>query len=96
MQSQSFAFKPRSRSFSVSFFFGPSGVRALPLAAGISGGGHYFRYFGPSGVRALPLATGINKGGHYLRHKKKQKKTYLELEGVIIGFQIFAWDPNSM
>ena len=24
---------------------GPSGVRALPLAAGISVGGHYFRYF---------------------------------------------------
>ena len=25
--------------------FGPSGVRALPLAAGINEGGHYFRYF---------------------------------------------------
>ena len=24
---------------------GPSGVRALPLAAGINEGGHYFRYF---------------------------------------------------
>jgi hypothetical protein len=24
--------------------FGPSGVRALPLAAGINEGGHYFRY----------------------------------------------------
>ena len=44
---------------------GPSGVRALPLAAGINKGGHYFRYFGPSGVRALPLAAGINVGGHY-------------------------------
>ena len=30
--------------------FGPSGVRALPLAAGINVGGHYFRYFGPSGA----------------------------------------------
>ena len=39
--------------------FGPSGVRALPLAAGINEGGHYF---GPSGVRALPLAAGINVG----------------------------------
>ena len=29
---------------------GPSGVRALPLAAGIHKGGHYFRYFGPSGA----------------------------------------------
>ena len=47
---------------------GPSGVRALPLAAGINVGGHYFRYFGPSGVRALPLAAGINVGGHYFRY----------------------------
>jgi hypothetical protein len=41
---------------------GPSGVRALPLAAGRNEGGHYF---GQSGVRALPLAAGINEGGHY-------------------------------
>ena len=47
------------------FSFGPSGVRVLPLAAGINEGGHYFRYFGPSRVRALPLAAGINEGGHY-------------------------------
>ena len=47
---------------------GPSGVRALPLAAGINVGGHYFRYFGPSGVRALPLAAGIHIGGHYFRY----------------------------
>ena len=32
--------------------FGPSGVRALLLAAGRNEGGHYFRYFGPSEVRA--------------------------------------------
>ena len=44
---------------------GPSGVRALPLAAGINEGGHYF---GPSGVRPLPLAAGINVGGHYKWH----------------------------
>ena len=50
------------------FAFGPSGVRALPLAAGINVGGHYFRYFGPSGVRALPLAAGIHIGGHYFRY----------------------------
>ena len=47
---------------------GPSGVRALPLAAGINVGCHYFRYFDPSGVRALPLAAGINEGGHYFRY----------------------------
>jgi hypothetical protein len=28
-----------------SIHFGLSGVRALPLAAGINEGGHYFRYF---------------------------------------------------
>jgi hypothetical protein len=27
--------------------FGPSGVHALPLAAGINEGGHYFRYIIP-------------------------------------------------
>ena len=36
---------------------GPSGVRALPLAAGINEAGHYFRYFGPSEVRATSGAT---------------------------------------
>ena len=41
---------------------GPSGVPALPLAAAINIGGHYFS---PSGVRVLPLAAGINEGGHY-------------------------------
>ena len=29
------------------FYFGPSGVRALPLAAGTNEGGHYFRYIFP-------------------------------------------------
>ena len=48
---------------------GPSGVRAMPLAAGTYEGGHYFRYFfGPSGVRALPVAAGTNEGGHYFRY----------------------------
>ena len=47
-----------------SVHIGPSGVRALPLAAGINEGGHYFRYFGSSGVRALPLAAVRNEGGH--------------------------------
>ena len=30
---------------------GPSGVRALPFAAGINEGGLYFRYFGSSVLR---------------------------------------------
>ena len=54
-----------SSSKMTKYIIGPSGVRALPLAAGINEGGHYFRYFGPSGVRALPLAAGINEGGYY-------------------------------
>jgi hypothetical protein len=33
------------RNNNVSKLIGPSGVRALPLAAGINEGGHYFRYF---------------------------------------------------
>ena len=41
---------------------------ALPLAASINKGGHYFRYIGPSGVRALPLAAGKNEGVHYFRY----------------------------
>ena len=47
---------------------GPSGVRALTLAAGRNEGGHYFMYIDPSGVRALPLAAGINEGGYYFRY----------------------------
>ena len=73
-------------------------MRALPLAAGINEGGHYFRYFGPSRVRALPLASGANEGGHYFRQlilllvRVPLVKTR---EGVTAGFQIFAWAPKS-
>ena len=51
--------------YSLYVFIRPSGVRALPLAAGKNVGGHYF---GPSGVRALPLASGTNEGGHYFAY----------------------------
>ena len=37
-------------------YFGPSGVRALPLAAGINEGGHYF---GPSVLRAPAEQTKV-------------------------------------
>ena len=37
--------------------FGPSGVRALLLAAGINVGGHYKWHFGPREVRATSGAT---------------------------------------
>jgi hypothetical protein len=54
---------------------GPSGVHALPLAAGINEGGHYFRYIIPLvGVVLPPL--------------------FKTQEGVVVGFQIFAWAPK--
>ena len=41
-------------------YIGPSGVCALPLAAGINEGGHYFRYiFGPSVLRAPAEQTKV-------------------------------------
>jgi hypothetical protein len=46
--------------------------------------------FGPIGVRALPLAAGVNIFlvlFHYLLVVKIP-------EGVVVGFQIFAWAPN--
>ena len=42
-------------------FFGPSGVHALPLAAGINEGGHYFRYFSSSLFLSAPL-TFLSEG----------------------------------
>ena len=38
---------------------GPSGVRALPLAAGRNVGGHYKRHFGPSVLRAPAEQTKV-------------------------------------
>ena len=35
----------KMENYSLGHFIGPSGVRALPLAAGRNEGGHYFRYF---------------------------------------------------
>jgi hypothetical protein len=80
---------------------GPSGVHALPLAASINVGGHYkWHFFGLSGVRALPLAAGINEGGHYFRYFSfffffLLPQLFITTEGVVVGFQIFAWAPNS-
>jgi hypothetical protein len=79
-------------------YFGPSVVRALPLAAGINEGGHYF---GPSVVRALPLAAGINEGGHYFAYIilfflfLVLPLLFKTIEGVVVGFQIFAWAPKK-
>ena len=83
-------------------YFGPSGVRALPLASGINESGHYFRYFCPSEVHALPLAAGINEGGHYFRYFFPLvfflvfflPPLFKTTEGVVVGIQIFAWAPK--
>jgi hypothetical protein len=49
---------------------------------------------GPSGVRALPLAAGRNEGGHYFSYFFLflfLPPLFKTTEGVVIGFQIFAW-----
>ena len=42
-----FSGKLEHKVYNSVLYFGPSGVRALPLAAGINEGGHYFRYIIP-------------------------------------------------
>ena len=75
-------------------------VRACCVRQRSNLGGHYFRYFsfGPSGVRALPLAAGINEGGHYFRYffhlLLLLPPLFKTTEGVVVGFQIFAWAPK--
>jgi hypothetical protein len=55
---------------------------------------------GVSRVRALPLASGINEGGHYFRYFSLVfpvvflPPLFKTTEGVVIGFQIFAWAPK--
>ena len=54
-----------------------------------------------SGVRALPLAAGINEGGHYFRYNFLfigvvfLPPLFKTTEGVVVGFQIFAWAPKK-
>ena len=66
-------------------------MRALPLADGINEGGHYL---GPSVLRApaeqlrWPLFLVINLLTLTLATVTKFP------EGVVVGFQIFAWAPN--
>ena len=55
--------------------FGPSGVRALPLAAGINEGGHYFRYF--SSWYILRRQAYISCAEYcYRRYSKPQKGSW--------------------
>ena len=58
---------------------------------------------GPSGLRALPLAAGINEGGHYFAYIFPLLIFFFLLpplfkttEGVVVGFQIFAWAPEIL
>ena len=87
---------------------GPSGVRALPLTAGINEGGHYFRYFfflvrakcvRPAEQLRWPLFLVINL--FFLDLLISFLVDFLFLiplfktpEGVVVGFQIFAWAPK--
>jgi hypothetical protein len=57
---------------------------------------------GPSGLRALPLAAGRNVGGHstwryilFLSLVLLSGSLLILPEGVVVGFQILAWVPNS-
>ena len=52
---------------------------------------------GPSGVRALPLAAGINEGGNYFKvfFLFLLPLLFKTTEGVVVGFQIFAWAPKK-
>ena len=68
-------------------FFGPSGVHALPLAAGINEGGHYFRYFFP-----LVVFFSFLLFSFILLMLPPLFKT---TEGVVVLFQIFAWAPKK-
>ena len=51
-------FKKSNHSYTSTdvLLIGPSGVRALPLAAGINKGGHYFRYWS----ERVACASGAN------------------------------------
>ena len=67
-------------SYPLYFYFGPSGVRALPLVAGTNEGGHYFRYIFPLLVLILLIFL--------------LPPLFKTTEGVVVLFQIFAWAPN--
>ena len=56
---------------------GPSGVRALPLAAGINEGGHYFRYFFLFLLLVLLLTTAIQN------HRRGCRRVFKFLHGLL-------------
>jgi hypothetical protein len=62
---------------------------------------HVEELIGLSGVRALPLAAGINEGGYYFLDiippilLLELTPLFKTTEGVVKGFQIFAWAPKQ-
>ena len=52
-------------------------------------------FIGPSGVRMLPVAAGTNEGVHNFG-VLGVGGTLLAFtpEGIVVGFQFFAWAPN--
>ena len=61
---------------------------------------HFFKNWS-SGVRALPVAAGTNEGGHYFRYFSTlvvllvvETPIAFTPEGIVVGFQIFAWAPK--
>ena len=51
-------------------------------------------------MSALPLAAGTNEGGHYFWHFSSYScccgnPPAFTPEGIVVGFQFFAWAPNS-
>ena len=83
-------------------------MRALSLAAGINEGGHYF--IGPSEVRATSGATYWSERSACDQRSNLGRPLFLVInlffssflfiplfktpEGVVVGFQIFAWAPK--
>ena len=59
-------------------FFGPSGVCALPLAAGRNVGGHYKWHFSLSFFLSLFLSSSL----------------LILIDGVVVGIRNFAWAPK--
>ena len=73
---------------------GPSGLRALPLAAGRNKGGHYFSYIlvraecvrCPWLLAETKVATILGIFSHFWA-----PPLFKTPEGLVVGIQIFAW-----
>jgi hypothetical protein len=61
--------------------FGPSGVRALPFAAGINVGGNYFRYF-------AKLSPSSSFSWNSYLHQNLPSETFFQMEDDLNFFQM--------